>query len=63
VVVLASALAAGSLREENDFSSPAVLGVTRLFSLPIGIGIWLTFLAPARYHDWLRRRSAARSAA
>jgi hypothetical protein len=35
-----------------------VLGITRLLTLPIGVSIWLIFLAPRRYHAWIQRRSA-----
>jgi hypothetical protein len=28
-----------------------------VLAVPIAASIWLTFLAPERYHAWLRRRS------
>ena len=52
-------LVGDGFREENSFRHPAVLGLTRLLALPIAVSLWLTFLAPARYHAWLRRRAAA----
>jgi hypothetical protein len=59
---IAGELREGGFRDENSFGSPAVLAVTRLIALPMAIAIWLTFLAPARYHAWLRRRSELRRA-
>ena len=57
VLSVGNALAAGAFREENAFGSPVVLGITRLLAPVIGTAIWLTFLAPDRYHAWIRRRS------
>jgi hypothetical protein len=58
ILGIGSAILAGGFREENSFGSPVVLGITRLLTLPIGLSIWLTFLAPRRYHTWIERRSA-----
>jgi hypothetical protein len=44
----------GTFRDGGGLGDPLLLAVTRAISLPIAISIWLTFLAPARYHDWLR---------
>jgi hypothetical protein len=67
VLGVASALVAelrgGGFREENSFSDPTVLALTRLIALPIAVSLWLTFLAPARYQTWLRSRAARRAAA
>jgi hypothetical protein len=60
VAGIAAEWSQGGFREEDSFGSPAVLAVTRLIALPMGVAIWLTFLAPAGYHDWLRRRAAIR---
>jgi hypothetical protein len=63
VLGVASALAGSGFREENSFANPAVLAATRVIALPIAVSLWLTFLAPARYQAWLRRRAALRAAA
>lgn len=47
---------AGSFHDGGALGNPLVLGVARLLSLPIAVSLWLIFLAPARYHVWLRRR-------
>jgi len=47
----------GSLHAGGALGDPLVLGTARLLSLPIAVSLWLTFLAPARYHAWLRRRA------
>lgn len=52
----------GSFRDGGALQDPVVLGVTRVLSLPIAISLWLVFLAPARYHAWLRERAAAAQA-
>jgi hypothetical protein len=57
---LAAELGGAGFHEENSFSNPAILGITRLLTLPIGVCLWLTFLAPARYQAWLHRRAATR---
>jgi hypothetical protein len=59
ILSVASSLSAGAFREENTFGSPVVLGITRLLAPVIGTAIWLTFLAPDRYHAWIRRRNEA----
>jgi hypothetical protein len=50
---------AGSFHDGGALGNPLVLGIARLLSLPIAVSLWLIFLAPARYHAWLRRRSLA----
>jgi len=47
-------LAHGSTPEGAGLANPLVLGLTRLLAVPIALSIWLTFLAPSRYHAWLR---------
>ena len=59
---LVAELRGGGFREENSFSDPTVLALTRLIALPIAVSLWLTFLAPARYQTWLRSRAARRAA-
>jgi hypothetical protein len=49
----------GTFHDGGGLSNPVVLGATRALSLPIAVSIFLTFLAPARYHAWLRTRAAA----
>jgi hypothetical protein len=56
-------LAHGSFRDGGGLGDPVLLAVTRLLSLPIAVSIWLTFLAPQRYHAWLRRSSERAAAA
>jgi hypothetical protein len=53
----------GSFHDGGALRDPLVLGVTRLLSLPIAVSLWLVFLAPARYHTWLRARAEAAQAA
>jgi hypothetical protein len=53
-------LESGTFRDGGGLGDPVLLGITRLLSLPIAVSIWLTFLAPARYHAWLRRNEPAR---
>jgi hypothetical protein len=48
----------GGYHDGGGLSDPVLLALTRVLALPIGVAIWLTFLAPARYHRWLARRSA-----
>lgn len=52
-------LASGSTRDGGGLGDPTLLLITRLLSLPIAVSIWLTFLAPERYHAWLRRSAGA----
>jgi hypothetical protein len=47
----------GGYQDGGGLANPALLGVTRVLALPIAVAIWLTFLAPARYHAWVRSRS------
>ena len=54
-------LANGTFRDGGALSDPLVLGITRIVAVPIAVSIFLTFLAPARYHAWLRARSPASS--
>jgi hypothetical protein len=51
-------LQAGTVRDGGGLGDPVLLAITRLITLPIAVSIWLTFLAPARYHAWLRRNDA-----
>jgi hypothetical protein len=60
---LLAELRGGGFREENSFTDPTILALTRLLALPIAVSLWLTFLAPARYQAWLRSRAARRAAA
>jgi hypothetical protein len=50
-------LLAGSFHDGGGLGDPVILGITRVLAVPIAVSIWLTFLAPARYHAWLRRRA------
>jgi hypothetical protein len=52
-------LAGGSFRAGGGLGDPVILGITRLLAVPIAVSIWLTFVAPERYHAWLRARAAA----
>jgi len=52
---------AGTFRDGGGLGDPLLLAITRLISLPIAISIWLTFLAPARCHAWLRRSAESAS--
>jgi hypothetical protein len=56
-------LVRGTFHDGGALGDPVVLGVARLLSLPIAVSLWLIFLAPARYHAWLRARASAPSAA
>jgi hypothetical protein len=49
----------GTFHDGGGLAHPVVLGVTRLLAVPIAVSIFLTFLAPARYHAWLRARAEA----
>jgi hypothetical protein len=44
---------AGDFHDGGGLDHPAILGITRVLTLPIAVSIWLTFAAPARYHAWL----------
>jgi hypothetical protein len=48
-------LASGGFQDGGGLANPAILAVTRILSVPIVVSLWLIFLAPARYHAWLRR--------
>jgi hypothetical protein len=50
-------LASGTFHDGGGLGDPIILGITRLLAVPIAVSIWLTFLAPERYHAWLRRRA------
>jgi hypothetical protein len=52
-------VARGTFHDGGGLADPLILGVTRLLALPIAVSIFLTFLAPARYHAWLRARASA----
>jgi len=52
-------LGGGEFNEQELFSNTAILTLTRILSLPVGISIWLTFFAPARYRRWLEQRALA----
>ncbi len=54
-------LANGTFRDGGALGDPVVLGVTRILAVPIAVAIFLTFLAPERYHAWLRARAPASS--
>jgi hypothetical protein len=56
-------LQAGTFRDGGGLGDPVLLGITRLLSLPIAVSIWLTFLAPRRYHAWLCRSAVNRGLA
>jgi hypothetical protein len=47
----------GSFHDGGGLGDPILLGVTRVLAVPIATAIWLTFLAPARYHRWLMSRA------
>jgi hypothetical protein len=47
----------GTFHDGGGLGDPIILGITRVLAVPIAASIWLTFLAPERYHAWLRRRS------
>ena len=59
VVGAIAQLAAGDFHDGGGLGDPVILAMTRVLSIPIAVSIWLTFLAPARYHAWLRRRAAS----
>lgn len=52
-------VAQGTFHDGGGLANPIVLGVTRVLAVPIAVSIFLTFLAPPRYHAWLRARAAA----
>jgi hypothetical protein len=52
-------VAHGSYRDGGGLGDPLLLAITRLLALPIAVSIWLTFLAPQRYHAWLRRSAVS----
>ena len=54
-------VARGTFHDGGGLAVPAILLVTRMLAVPIAVSIFLTFLAPARYHAWLRARTAAGS--
>jgi hypothetical protein len=47
----------GTFHDGGGLGDPVLLAITRVLSLPIAVAIWLTFLAPARYHRWLKSRA------
>jgi hypothetical protein len=49
----------GTVHDGGGLSNPVLLGLTRVITIPIAIALWLVFLAPARYHAWLRARAKA----
>jgi hypothetical protein len=49
----------GTFHDGGALGDPVVLGFARVLSLPIAVSLWLIFLAPARYHAWLRARASA----
>ena len=51
-------LLSGTFRDGGGLGDPVILGITRLLAVPIAVSIWLTFVAPARYHAWLRANAA-----
>ena len=56
-------LAQGTFHDGGGLANPVVIGLTRLLAAPIAAAIFLTFLAPPRYHAWLRARAAAATGA
>jgi len=52
-------LMSGTFHDGGALGNPVVLGITRVLALPIAVSIFLTFLAPARYHAWLRAKAPA----
>lgn len=52
----------GTFHDGGALGNPAVLGFIRVLSLPIALSLWLIFLAPARYHAWLRARPVTAAA-
>lgn len=49
----------GTFHDGGGLSHPVVLGAARVLAVPIALSIFLTFLAPPRYHAWLRTRAGA----
>ena len=49
----------GTFQDGGALGDPLVLGITRVLAAPIAVSIFLTFLAPARYHAWLRAKAPA----
>ena len=47
----------GTFQDGGALGDPVVLGITRVLAAPIAVSIFLTFLAPARYHAWLRAKA------
>ena len=47
----------GTFQDGGALGDPVVLGITRVLAVPIAASIFLTFLAPARYHAWLRAKA------
>jgi hypothetical protein len=56
----AAQLSQGATPDGAGLANPVILGLTRALAVPIAVAIWLTFLAPARYHAWLRGRTTPR---
>jgi hypothetical protein len=56
-------LANGTFLHGGGLENPVILLITRILALPMAPAIFLTFLAPARYHAWLRARAPASGAA
>lgn len=56
-------LASGTFHDGGGLGDPVILAITRLLALPIAASLWLVFLAPARYHAWLRARAASAGSA
>lgn len=52
-------VARGTFHDGGGLGDPLILLVTRVLAVPIAVSIFLTFLAPARYHAWLRTRTSA----
>lgn len=52
-------LMSGTFHDGGALGDPLVLGITRVLAVPIAVSIFLTFLAPARYHAWLRAKASA----
>jgi hypothetical protein len=54
-------VARGTFHDGGGLANPVILGATRVIAVPIAVSIFLTFLAPARYHAWLRAKVPASS--
>jgi hypothetical protein len=54
-------VAQGTFHDGGGLANPVILGATRVIAVPIAVSIFLTFLAPARYHAWLRAKAPAPS--